>query len=248
MQLARSLLFTTFLFMTVPFYATALVLSAPLPYRWRYAIARAWVRAVLGALALLCGLRYTVEGRENIPDEPCVVMLKHSSALETLVELLVFPHQTWVLKRELMWAPFFGWAIALLKPIAVHRGGGRSAVNQLIKRGTERLREGIWVMIFPEGTRVAPGETGRFGVGGAALALRAGTRIVPVAHNAGDYWPRRGWVKYPGTVRFVIGEPVIPGEREPRVINEEIRTWMQATVDAIRRDAGALTDASDVEV
>jgi len=227
------------MFVSVAFFASAVVLAAPLPYRYRYRIAVAWVRVVLSALKALCGLSYTVEGRENIPDEPCVAMLKHSSTMETLVELLLFPNQTWALKYELMWIPLFGWGLALLKPIAVRRGGGHRAVNQLARKGTERLGEGIWVMIFPEGTRVAPGEVGRYGVGGAALALRSGAKIVPVAHNAGDFWPRRGWVKKPGTVRFVIGPPISADGLEPRKINKKIRDWIETTVARIREETGS---------
>ena len=181
MLLARSLLFTTLMILSVPFYALVVLLLAPFPHATRYKVAVAWVRANLTSLRWLCGLTYEVSGRENIPADACVVMLKHSSAMETLVELELFPRQTWALKRELMWLPFFGWAMALLKPIAVHRGAGRSAVNQLVQKGAERIRDGVFVMIFPEGTRVAAGETGRYGIGGAALAVRAQVPIVPVA-------------------------------------------------------------------
>ena len=235
MQLVRSLLFTTIMILTVPLYALVVLLIAPLPHAQRYKVAVAWVRLNLASLRTLCGLTYEVTGREHVPADACVVMLKHSSALETLVELELFPLQTWVLKRELMWLPFFGWAMALLKPIAVHRGAGRSAVSQLVQRGAQCLQDGIFVMIFPEGTRVAAGETGRYGIGGAALAVRARVPVVPVAHNAGDYWPRRSWLKYPGTVRFVIGPAIEAAGREPREVNAEVKEWIESTTDEIRR-------------
>ncbi|MEM1263460.1 MAG: lysophospholipid acyltransferase family protein [Pseudomonadota bacterium] len=235
MLLARSLLFTTFMILSVGVYALVLLCLAPLPHRYRYQVAVAWVRLNLRMLRLLCGLKYEAIGTENIPTDACVVMLKHSSAMETLVELELFPVQTWALKRELMWLPLFGWAMHLLKPIAVHRGAGRSAVNQLVQNGAQRLREGVFVMIFPEGTRVAPGETGRYGVGGAALAVRSRVPVIPVAHNAGDYWPRRSWRKYPGTVRFVIGPPIATADREPREVTADVKAWIEANTDEIRR-------------
>ncbi len=144
---------------------------------------------------------------------------------------MIFPRQTWVLKRELEWIPIFGWALALLKPIAINRGGGRGAVKQVIRLGAERLDEGINVMIFPEGTRVKHGETRRYGVSGAALAAGAGKAVVPVAHNAGLFWPRRGIIKHPGTVTIVIGEPIMVGDRDPREVNREIQAWVEAEIE-----------------
>lgn len=233
MQTFRSVVFTVWLFLSVPFYVFVLLLATPLPHRMRYAVAVAWVDQVMWVMRHLVGLDYRVVGRDNIPDEASVVLLKHSSTLETLAELQLFPAQTWVLKRELMFAPFFGWGIALLKPIAINRGAGRSAVRQVISQGTARLREGIWVMIFPEGTRMPAGQTRRYGVSGAALAAAAGRRIVPVAHDAGHYWPRRGWLKKPGTVTFVIGEPVDAAGRDPREVNREIQDWIEDTIRKI---------------
>jgi len=239
MQTFRSVVFTVWLFLSVPFYVFVLLLATPLPHRMRYAVAVAWVNQVMWVMRHLVGLDYRVVGRDNIPDEASVVLLKHSSTLETLAELQLFPAQTWVLKRELMFAPFFGWGIALLKPIAINRGAGRSAVRQVISQGTVRLREGIWVMIFPEGTRMPAGQTRRYGVSGAALAAAAGRRIVPVAHDAGHYWPRRGWLKKRGTVTFVIGEPVDAAGRDPREVNREIQDWIEETIRNIDEIAEA---------
>ncbi|MEM7276524.1 MAG: lysophospholipid acyltransferase family protein [Pseudomonadota bacterium] len=240
MALIRSLLFTLLFLLSAVVFATAVVLGFWVPYHQRYLIAKAWAHTVLWMLKMICGLSYTVEGKENIPSGGCIAMLKHSSAMETIVQIAVFPHQSWALKHELMWIPIFGWGVALLKPIAVKRGAGRSAVNQMIQRGSMRLKEGIWVMIFPEGTRVAAGETGRFGVGGAALAQRSGAAMVPVAHNAGDYWPRRGWVKKPGVIKFVIGEAIEPGNREPRELTQEVKAWIESNTNAIREEASVL--------
>ena len=235
MELLRSLLFTSALFLSIPPYAFALLLVRPFGYETAYRVVVAWVRLNLWLADVLCGLRYEIEGLERLPVKPSVALVKHSSAYETLLQPLIFPHQTWVLKRELMWAPFFGWALATMKPIAIDRSAGRSAVDQVISQGMERLGEGIWVAVFPEGTRMPPGETRRYGLSGTLLAQKAGCLIVPLAHNAGDYWPRRGMRKKAGTVKFVIGEPVDPAGRDVREVNQEIQNWIESTVAELRQ-------------
>lgn len=234
MTLLRSVLFTTLLFVSVVPWSIVVVVGRLAGARASYALVLVWTRAIFALLQRLCGLGYVVEGRENLPDEPCVVMLKHSSAFETLAQLLVFPRQTWVLKRELMWAPFLGWALATLGPIAIDRGAGRSAVQQVLAQGRRRLDAGFWVMIFPEGTRMPPGETRRYGMSGSLLAIDTGRPIVPVAHDAGDFWPRRGWRKRPGQVRFSIGPPIRPDGRDPRALNEAVQTWIEGRVAELR--------------
>lgn len=231
----RSLLFTALLFLSVVPYSLALLLVRPFGYERAYGVALAWARLMVRLCALLCGLRYVVEGTENLPQQNAVVMLKHSSAYETLVQLLLFPRQCWVLKRELLWAPFFGWALGALHPIAIDRRGGHTAVAQVLEQGAQRLRDGHWVMIFPEGTRMPPGQTRRYGISGPLLAQQNNRLLVPVAHNAGDFWPRRGWRKRPGTVRFCIGRPVDPAGREPRAVNAELQAWIEERVAALRR-------------
>jgi 1-acyl-sn-glycerol-3-phosphate acyltransferase len=238
-QWAGSVLFTVFLFLSVPFYAAVALLAAPGGYRPVYAIARSWVSSALFALKLLCRLDYRVEGLEHMPARNAVVLMKHSSAWETLAQLRIFPRQTWVVKRELMWAPFFGWVLSILKPIAIDRKGGRESVEQVIRQGSERLEEGFWVVVFPEGTRVPAGETRRYGLGGALLARETGRPVVPVAHNAGDFWPRRGWLKRAGTVRVAIGPPIATAGRDPRDINAQAQCWIEAKIGEIRQRARA---------
>jgi 1-acyl-sn-glycerol-3-phosphate acyltransferase len=185
------------------------------------------------ALRRFCGLDWSVSGREHLPSAAAIVLMKHSSAWETIAQAAVFPPQSWVLKRELMWIPLVGWAVHCLKPIAIDRQAGAAAVTQVIEQGTQRLRAGMWILIFPEGTRVAVGETRKYGVSGALLASRAGCKIVPVAHNAGYYWPRRGWVKKPGMIRVVIGPPIEAAGRDPRELNDEVRAWIEHQLAAI---------------
>ena len=205
MQLLRSLIFTTFLFVSTFLYAFAVVLLCWLPSHRLYGVARSWSKTLLWVLAKTCGLRHRIEGIENIPAGAHLSMWKHSSAWETIAQASIFPPQSWVLKQELMWIPLVGWALRCLKPIAIDRKAGATAVAQVVEQGQKRLEEGLWILIFPEGTRVAAGERKKYGVSGALLASRSGCKVVPVAHNAGVFWPRRGWVKQRGVIQVSIG-------------------------------------------
>lgn len=231
MQLLRSLLFTTLFFLFTLVYAVLFIIVAwALPWRARFALARFWGQTLLFLLKVICRLDYRVEGVENLPRDgkACVALMKHSSSWETFAQTVLVPPQAWVLKRELTWIPFIGWGIKLLRGIAIDRGAGGRAVRQLIDQGSSRLAEGTWVLVFPEGTRMPPGETRRYGVGGAALASEAGVRVVPVAHDSGYFWPRRGWLKKPGTIRVVIGPPIEAAGRDPREINAEAQAFIEA--------------------
>jgi 1-acyl-sn-glycerol-3-phosphate acyltransferase len=234
-QWIGSIVFTVALFVTVPFYGAVALLAWPLPRRCTYAVALFWVDSMLFLLRVLCRLDYVVEGREHLPTRSSVVLMKHSSAWETLAQLRIFPAQTWVLKRELMWAPVFGWVLWRLKPIAIDRRGGGVAVQQVLEQGRARLADGLWVMIFPEGTRMPVGETRRYGMSGALLAAAEGLPVIPVAHNAGYFWPRRGWLKKPGTIRVVIGPPIETRGVEPRAINERAQQWVETTLAQLGR-------------
>jgi 1-acyl-sn-glycerol-3-phosphate acyltransferase len=229
-QFAGSLFFTGFLFAWTFLYAIPFVLvCAFLPFKRRFPLARAWAAGALWVLKWSCGLDYRIEGAA-LPAGAHVALWKHSSSWETMAMMVVFPRQVWVLKRELVWIPVVGLAVRQMHAIAIDRKAGSSAVSQVIEQGKQRLADGNWVMIFPEGTRMAAGETRRYGVSGTLLAGAADRLIVPVAHNAGFYWPRRGLMKKPGTVRVVIGAPVTVAGREVRAVNEEIQAWIEATV------------------
>jgi len=227
-QLLRSLVFTTYMMASALLFGAVMALGFWLPYHTQFAIARTWARILFWALEHLCGLKYVVEGRERIPAGNHIVMSNHTSAWETVAQFLIFPPQVWVLKRELLWIPFIGWGLKLLRPIAINRGEGHRAVNQVIDQGKQRLADGLWIIIFPEGTRVLAGEKRKFGVSGALLAIASGKCVVPLAHNAGTFWPRRGFVKKPGTIRVVIGEPIDSLGKEPRQLNEEVRRSIEA--------------------
>lgn len=233
----RSVVFTAFMFAWTLAYAILFVCVAwllPLPQRFRLA---AWYAGViLAALRTVCGLGHRVVGLENIPAEPHVALWKHSSAWETFAQFLIGPPKVIVLKRELMYIPFFGWGLWQLRSIPVDRGAGASAVNQVVSRGTARLHEGLSTLIFPEGTRVAAGETRRYGVSGALLASRAGCLVVPIAHDAGYFWPRRGLLKRPGVITVVVGPPIVAAGRDPRVINDEAQAWIETTIARLRAE------------
>jgi 1-acyl-sn-glycerol-3-phosphate acyltransferase len=236
-RLFRSLLYTTWLFLGTGLYACGVLILFWAPTRVLYALADHWARSQMWALRVLCGLSYRVEGQENIPPGAHVSMWKHSSAWETIAQAAIFPPQAWVLKRELIWIPLVGWAIWLLRPIAINRKAGASAVNQVVEQGKRRLTAGYWILFFPEGTRVGPGEVRKYGVSGALLASRAGCKVVPVAHNAGKFWPRRGWVKHPGEIRVVIGPPIEAAGRDPRDLNEEVRAWIEGKVQTLEGES-----------
>lgn len=233
-QWLGSTAFTLYLFLSVAIYGSAVLPTLLLPRRATYAAARGWASSVLFALRWLCRLDYVVEGTEHLPTTSSVVLMKHSSAWETIAQLRIFPRQTWVLKRELIWIPVFGWVLMKLRPIAIDRKGGRAAVQQVLEQGRERLAEGTWVVIFPEGTRVPAGQTRRYGMSGALLAEAAGLPVVPVAHDAGDYWPRRSWLKRRGRIRVVIGPPIATAGVDPRIVNERTQRWIEDTVAALR--------------
>lgn len=205
----------------------------PFSYRTRYWVMTRWGQFVIWWLALTCGLRYQVSGREHIPAGPAIILSKHQSAWETLALQRIFPPQTWVLKRSLFFIPIFGWGLALLEAIGIDRGSGRKALQQVVEQGTDRLRRGIWVVIFPEGTRTAPGVRGKYNIGGAMLAKKSGYPVVPMAHNAGEFWRRNSLLKYPGTIQVVVGPVIDPQGMDTGEINAAVENWIEDTMTRI---------------
>ena len=228
-----SLIFQIYFFVSVTVAAILVCLCSLLPYLIRFRIAATWARSMLFVGKTVCGLQYVVEGWENIPDRTSIIMIKHTTVFEAYAQLAIFPPQTWVLKRELLWIPIIGWALAALKCIAINRSDGNQAVNQVINQGKQRLQEGIWVTIFPEGTRMPLGKTRRYGISGAALASQTQIPIVPVAHNAGDFWARRGLKKQPGLIHFCIGPAIAPGDLSAKELNIRVQTWVESRMSEI---------------
>ncbi|MDH3719709.1 MAG: 1-acyl-sn-glycerol-3-phosphate acyltransferase [Planctomycetota bacterium] len=224
----RSLLFTLSLFLSSLIGGALELLIFWAPFRWKWSVARGWANYNLWAGKFFCGMEVVTEGSENLPDEASVALIKHTTAMETYWQIAALPPQVWVLKRELLLIPLFGWGVGLImKPIAINRKAGAPAVRQVIEQGKDRLSRGLWISMFPEGTRMAPGETRRYGVSGAAVAKEVGCPIVPVAHNAGDLWPRRGLRKHAGTIRFCIGPPIDPTGQSPKETNLIAQDWIE---------------------
>jgi 1-acyl-sn-glycerol-3-phosphate acyltransferase len=226
-QLIASLLFHLATVVTLIVYVPVVLLTFPFPYKYRYGVATQWATFMVWLGKVLCGVRYEVEGSSNIPSTPSIVMGKHQSTWETFAFQQIFPPQVWVLKRELLRLPFFGWGLALMKPIAIDRSAGHRAVEQIIHQGRARLESGQWVVIFPEGTRVPKGKRRKYGLGGAVLAVETGYPVVPVAHNAGSYWPRRSVKLNRGTVRVAVGPVIDPAGLSAEQVRDKVQDWIE---------------------
>ena len=233
MQQLRAMLFYLGITLATLIIVLCSPLVLPLPYRWRYFYFSRWGRFAIWWLRLTCALDFRVEGRENIPEGTAIILAKHQSAWETIAMQQIFPPQTWVLKRELFWIPFFGWGLAMMLPVGIDRAAGKKALKQVITQGTARLKRGLWMVIFPEGTRTLPGERVRYAIGGAMLAEKSGYPVVPVCHNAGEFWPKKGFVKKPGTITLVIGPPIDPHGKRANELNAEVEEWIESTYQRI---------------
>jgi 1-acyl-sn-glycerol-3-phosphate acyltransferase len=223
----RSTLYSLLQIIITPLYFLIILAAFPLPPIRRYRITSGWAHIMLFLLRLICGIRYRVIGSEHIPAAPSIILSKHQSAWETLAFQQIFPAQVWVLKKELLRVPFFGWGLALTSPIAIDRSSRKAALKQIVEQGKDRLKQGFWIVIFPEGTRIAPGKKGKYGIGGAWLATHVGVPVVPVAHNAGEFWGRNSFLKLPGTITVSIGEPIDPVGMEPGDLNTKVESWIE---------------------
>lgn len=229
----RSLIFLIAQSVLTVVFSFAALLTFPFPPFTRYSVITRWSRAVLWLAEHVCGVRWRVIGADRIPDRASIVLSKHQSAWETLALQSVFPPQVWVLKRELLRVPFFGWGLAMMSPIAIDRSQGRKALQQLQKQGAARLRAGFWIVVFPEGTRVPPGERRPYQIGGAWLATHTGAPVVPVAHNAGTLWPKSAFLKHPGMVTVSIGPVIDPAGLKPDALNRQVEAWIEAEVERL---------------
>ena len=229
----RSCLFAAILILITPPYAVLSLLTFPFGPFTRYRIISSWTRIVLFALRHICRIDFRVIGAENLPSRACVVLSKHQSAWETMAFQLIFPPQVYVIKRELLWIPFFGWGLAMCSPIAINRSAGPRAARQMLSQGKERIATGFWVIVYPEGTRVAPGTRGKYQSSGSAIAIHAGAPVVPVAHNAGRCWRRNAFLKHPGTITVSIGPPIDSSGRKAEALTREVETWIETEMQRI---------------
>jgi len=229
----RSALYWTLSIIILPLVVFSLLLTFPFSIHTRYRVGSLWARSNMLLLKLICNLGVRVEGRDNIPAGAAIVLSKHQSTWETYAFQSILPPQLWVLKKELLRVPVFGWGLALLQPIAIDRSAGKKAIDQIIEQGKQKLEQGRWVVIFPEGTRTAPGNKGRYKPGGAILGCNVDYPIVPVAHNAGEFWPKHSFIKYPGEVTVCIGPVIRAYGRKPDEVNKEVEDWIENKMQQI---------------
>ena len=225
-----SCLFTVGLVILIIVFALMARFLRAIKYRWHYLIISQAPKLALRWLSITCGVRWDVSGLEHIPQQPTVVLVKHQSTWETLVVPFLFCPVTWVIKKQLLKIPVFGCLLSAFHPIAIDRSHPRKALGQLLEQGKQRLTDGCWVVIFPEGTRVAAGEYRRYKTGGVTLAREVGKPVLPIAHDAGKCWPRHGFLKYPGTIHVVIGELIETTNRSIDEANKEVEKWIETTV------------------
>jgi len=231
MQLLRSLLFYIIYYGTlIPHALLCVFPGILLPVKYRYKYFLIWNAASVWLLSVICGVKFQVQGKDNVPSGAFVMIANHQSPWETLYLYYAFLPITAILKRELLKIPFFGWGLWLLEPIAIDRNKKGRALQQLLEQGKKKLEDGISILVFPEGTRVTPGIEKKYSAGGAELAISSGAPIVPVAHNAGLFWPAHKIIKHPGTIRVVIGEPINPTGRNAREVTQEVEAWIRQAI------------------
>jgi 1-acyl-sn-glycerol-3-phosphate acyltransferase len=227
MSLIRSLIFAVLQTVLTILFSLVAFFSFPFSAPTRYKLITGYNHTVIWMARGVLGIQYVVEGQEHLPKQPAIILAKHQSAWETVAFLFLFPPVSPVIKRELLMVPFFGWAFRMLSPIAIDRSAGREALKQIVRQGKDKLAQGFWVLVFPEGTRVAPGEKGRYGIGGSWLAAETGAPIVPVAHNAGEVWPKNAFIKRPGTITVRIGPAIDSHGKSAAELTRAAEAWIE---------------------
>ncbi len=232
MLFLRSSLFFIGQLITAPVFTLIALLAWPVNPILRNQLISGWARSMIWWLRVTCNVRHEITGMENIPDKPCIILAKHQSTWETFAFQAIFPTQVYVLKRELLWIPIFGWGLAMTSPIAINRASGREALKQLVSKGQARLAQGLWVVIFPEGTRMRPHQQGKYHIGGAWLACQTKTPVLPVAHNAGHCWPK-GFIKQAGVIKLHIGPAIATADLKADALNLKVEQWIEAQMQVI---------------
>jgi 1-acyl-sn-glycerol-3-phosphate acyltransferase len=224
----RSLLVSIITSITIVLYSFVCVVFFLFPLRYRHGLIRSYLRLHIYLLKVICHVNYQVEGLENIPkDRTGIILSKHQSTWETFFLPLIFHEPAIILKRELLWIPFFGWGLASMDPIAINRNNQKTALQQIIEKGRKCLENGRFILVFPEGTRIMPGKIGQYKIGGARLAVGTHHPVIPVAHNAGRFWHKGQFVKTPGTIRMVIGPLIETTGRTPDEVLHLAKTWIE---------------------
>ncbi|WP_231502145.1 1-acyl-sn-glycerol-3-phosphate acyltransferase [Herbaspirillum sp. RV1423] len=239
----RSALFALFMAVVTIVWSMACILFAPFPYATRYYLTSRWNVAVLWAARVICGIRYEVRGMENLPDAPVVLLSKHQSAWETIFYVIGMPRPlVFVFKKELIYIPFFGWGIGLLRMIPIDRSKGRDAFAQVVEHGRKRLADGQWVIMFPEGTRMPVGKAGKYKYGGPRLAVETNTLVVPIAVNSGECWPKGSFIKTPGLITVSIGKPISPEGLDAAQLSQRVENWIESEMRVISPAVYAAAD------
>ena len=203
---------------------------------WGYRAGKLWRLGIQAGVEILLGIRPQVIGLENMPKEPCVILAKHQSAWETMTLQDYVPNGAYcvfVLKKELLRVPLIGWGLAAMKMISIDRSAGKDALDQVVTQGRERLQQGFYVIIFPEGTRVPVGQKKRYKPGGAYLATHVGCKVVPIAHNAGELWPRQAFLKQSGTITVSIGPAFDATGLSEAEVNRRAEEWIEGEMHRI---------------
>jgi len=230
----RSLIFTIVMVVSTVLWSLVCFMAAPLPYRQRFFITSRWNVFIIWCLRVICGIRYEVRGRENLPDAQAIVLSKHQSAWETIFLLPNMPRPlVFVFKKEILYIPFFGWAMALLRMIPIDRKQGKNAFKHVVRHGKRRLAQGLWIIMFPEGTRIPVGKAGKYKSGGTRLAIDTGALVVQIAHNSGECWPKNSFIKRPGLVTVSIGKPISPEGQTPDGMMQQVENWIESEMRVI---------------
>ena len=230
----RSLLFFILMTLLTVIWSFVCILFSPFPYTVRYYVTSRWNVMVIWMAKIICGIRYQVKGIENFPDTPVIVLSKHQSSWETIFLLQITPRPlVFVFKKSLIYLPFFGWGLGLLRMIPIDRSKGSDAFSQVVKHGRKRLADGQWIIMFPEGTRIPVGQRSKYKNGGARLAIETNTPVLPIAHNAGEYWPKNSFIKKPGLITVSIGKPIYPQEMDSNTLMRAVEDWIESEVQII---------------
>ncbi|QHE88743.1 lysophospholipid acyltransferase family protein [Hydrogenophaga sp. BPS33] len=245
MHLLRSVLHTLFMAVTVVPWALAVLIAAPfLNSTQIYWMCAGWLKLAVRSGELILGIRNQVIGYENLPvgsTAPAVLLLKHQSTWETFCMPALMPHPlAYVFKKELLYVPFFGWAMARMDMIHIDRSKRAQAFNKVVEQGRRLLKQGTWVIMFPEGTRIERGQKGQYKSGGTRLAVETGAPVIPIAVTSAKCWPRKAFIRKPGTVEFSIGKPIPSEGRQPDELMREVEAWIEAEMR--RLDPSAYRD------
>ena len=231
--LLRSSAYLSMFMITTLIFCVPMMLSYLVPLLWRYRLVRIYAMVNLWMLKVLCGLSYRIEGMVNLPGAPAVIFSKHQSTWETFCFIVELPAAAYVAKRELLWVPFFGWGMSALNYITIDRSSGRKAIEKIVAQARDRLARGLWIIVFPEGTRRPAGAPPQYKIGGAVMAVETGVPVVPVALNAGEFWPRHSLIKWPGEITMSIGPAIDTAGKKAEQVRDEARQWIEAKMEQL---------------